>query len=259
MKINAWIMAVVLLAGMSVSQGVLAFSLPQTEQSLKASKLAHIQLKATLGESEAQFLLGLMYLSGRFVEQDQNLGVKWVIKAAEQGHLKAAQTIADLAFDGKIIKRDLILAEHWYQQLADKDDKWAQFRLGFIYAAGGQGIERNCGKAVDRFLAVGDDVSLGNVVWILSTCPESEYRNGDMAIEIGKGLVAANNQDPTNLDNLAAAYAEIGDYTAAINTQQRAIEALKQTAEYNRYDEFEARLHHYQQQKPYREVIPLGE
>lgn len=259
MKINVWVMAAGLLIGVMVTQSVQAFSVPQTEQASTASKLAHIQLKAAQGESEAQFLLGLMYLSGRFVVQDLPLGVNWVTEAAAQGHLKAAQTLADLAFDGKIIPRDLVLAEHWYQQLAAQDDKWAQFRLGFIYAAGGKGIERNCGKAVDYFLAVGDKISLGNVVWILSTCPEPEYRNGDKAIEIGKGLVAANNQDPTNLDNLAAAYAEIGDYTAAIDTQQRAIEALKQAAEQNRSVEFEARLQHYQQRKPYREVVPLSE
>ncbi|MCE9677636.1 sel1 repeat family protein [Shewanella sp. AS1] len=242
-----------------MSQNVQAFSLPQTPEAVTASKLAYIQLKAAQGESEAEFLLGLMHLSGRFVETDVEQGVLWVQKSAEQGHEKAAKTLADLAFDGKLIPRNLALAEHWYRQLAIKEDKWAQFRLGFIYAAGGQGVVRNCGKAVDYFTSVGDQVSLGNVVWILSTCPESEYRNGDLALEIGKGLVAANIQDPTSLDNLAAAYAEVGDYTAAVDTQQRAIEALKQTAEQNRFDEFESRLHNYQQQKPYREALSLNE
>ncbi|MCG9697526.1 sel1 repeat family protein [Shewanella sp. Isolate11] len=241
----------------TISHNVQAFSIPQTEQTVNASRLAYIQLRATEGEAEAQFLLGLMYLSGRFVDPDLQQGRMWLLNAAEQGHLKAAKTIADLAFDGKIIDQDLSLAEHWYQQLAVEGDKWAEFRLGFIYAAGGKGIERNCGKAVDHFLSVGDEVSLGNVVWILSTCPEPEYRNGDRAIEIGKGLVEANEQDPTNLDNLAAAYAEIGDYTAAIHTQKRAIEALKHSSQLNRFDEFERRLQKYQQQQPYREVVSL--
>ncbi len=259
MNLKVWTATLGLLASITISQSVEAFSIPQTEQAVDASKWAHIQLRANQGEPNAQFLLGLIYFSGRFVEQNITLGQYWVIKAAEQGNLKAAKTIADLAFDGKIIPRDLIVAEHWYQQLATEGDKVAQFRLGFIYAAGGEGIERHCGKAVEHFLSVGDDVSLGNVVWILSTCPEQEYRNGDRAIEIAKGLVESNEQDPTFLDNLAAAYAETGDYSAAIETQQQAIEILRDSSQSERFDEFERRLQRYQQRQPYHEVVSLTE
>ncbi|ASJ95611.1 sel1 repeat family protein [Shewanella marisflavi] len=256
---HVWKLATGLFALFALHQQAMAFSIPATAAAEPASKLAHIQLKATQGESEAQFLLGLMYLSGRFVDPNPQLGATWVERAAEIGHKKAAQTIADLAFDGKIIPRDLALAERWYLSLASENDKWAQFRLGFIYAAGGHGVTRNCGKAVDHFLAVGDEISLGNVVWILSTCPEAKYRDGGKALAIGKGLVAANSQDPTNLDNLAAAYAEIGDYSSAVDLQKQAIKALKQTAEYDKSDEFELRLENYRQQKPYREVVPLSQ
>ncbi|GIU45195.1 tetratricopeptide repeat protein [Shewanella algidipiscicola] len=257
MKINTWMIAASLLLGSAMSHGAFAFSIPATAQAQAASKLAHIQLKAAQGQAEAQYLLGLMYVSGRFVAQDTLLGPQWLIRAAEQGHLKAVQTIADLSFDGKLIDKDLAQAERWYQQLAAQGDTRATFRLGFIYASGGHGVVRNCGKAVDYFLAVGDNVALGNASWILATCPESEYRNGDKAMAIAKGLVAANNQDPTHLDNLAAAYAEIGDFNAAVNIQQQAIHALKQMADQHRFDEFQLRLQHYQQQKPYRETLPL--
>ncbi|NRB24486.1 MAG: SEL1-like repeat protein [Shewanella sp.] len=234
-----------------------AFSIPQPKTAVAASKVAHIQLKATQGKQEAQFLLGLMYLSGRFVSQDHLQGVKWISAAAEQGHAKAQQTLADLSFEGNIIERDLITAERWYLSLSEQGNKWAQFRLGFIYAAGGEGVERNCGKAVDRFNSVGDEVSLGNVAWILATCPEAKYRNGDKALELARSLVASDRQDPTNLDNLAAAYAETGDYNSAVETQQKAIDALKSSKMVNRSDEFEQRLQSYQQNKPFREIVPL--
>ncbi len=259
MRLKMWAVTLGLLTSVTLSQGVEAFSIPQTEQATNASKLAYIQLRAEQGESDAQFLLGLMYFSGRVVEQDLEKGQFWVTKAAEQGNLKAAKTIADLAFDGSIITKDLTVAEYWYQQLAVEGDKTAEFRLGFIYAAGGEGIERNCSKAVEHFLNVGDDVSLGNVVWILSTCPEQEYRNGDRAIEIAKGLVESNEQDPTFLDNLAAAYAETGDYKAAIETQQQAIEALKDSSQQSRVGEFKRRLNRYQKNQPYHEVVSLTE
>ncbi|MBW8183217.1 tetratricopeptide repeat protein [Shewanella nanhaiensis] len=242
-----------------MSTGAHAFSIPQPATAEAASKLAHIELKATQGEQEAQFLLGLMYLSGRFVAQNQPLGIKWVSLAAEQGHVKAQQTIADLSFEGNIIARDLAVAERWYLSLSEQGSKWAEFRLGFIYAAGGEGVQRNCGKAVKHFSAVGDEVSLGNVAWILSTCPEAKYRNGDRALELAQSLVKANQEDPTNLDNLAAAYAEIGDFSAAIVTQQKAIHALKLSEQVDRSDEFELRLQTYEQNKPFREKVPLSD
>ncbi|QLE87905.1 sel1 repeat family protein [Shewanella sp. Scap07] len=252
-------MSLSIICGVAVSSHVQAFSLPQPASEIKASKLAHIELRANHGDAEAEFLLGLMYLSGRFVTEDKPLGMQWMQRAAEQGHDKAQQTLADLTFEGNIVSRDLATAERWYLSLSEQGNKWAEFRLGFIYAAGGEGVERNCGKAVERFNAVGDDVSRGNVAWILATCPEAEYRNGTKAVEIAQSLVESNEQDPTNLDNLAAAYAELGDFQLAIQTQQKAIDALKQTAEINRSDEFEQRLQTYQSKQPYREIIPLGQ
>lgn len=257
MKFYPIILTAGLLSTFLTSSVAHAFSIPQPKIAVSASKVAHIQLKAAEGEKEAEFLLGLMYLSGRFVLVDQKLGVEWMSAAAEQGHPKAQQTLADLSFEGNIIERDLVTAEHWYLSLSEQGNKWANFRLGFIYAAGGEGIERNCGKAVEQFNSVGDEVSLGNVAWILATCPEAQYRNGDKAVKLAQSLVELNHKDPTNLDNLAAAYAETGDYHSAVATQQRAIDALKNTEMVNRSDEFEQRLQTYQQNKPFREVIPL--
>ncbi|QFU24405.1 SEL1-like repeat protein [Shewanella eurypsychrophilus] len=257
MKYHRLCLSAGLIFTLVTSTAVNAFSVPQPQSAIQASKVAHIQLKASQGEKEAQFLLGLMYLSGRFVDQDQYLGAKWISNAAEQGHPKAQQTLADLSFEGSIIERDLAMAEHWYLSLSEQGSKWAQFRLGFIYAAGGEGVERNCGKAVERFNSVGDEVSLGNVAWILATCPEAKYRNGDRALALAQSLVESNHEDPTNLDNLAAAYAETGDYIAAVETQQKAIDALKNSEMISRSDEFELRLQTYQENKPFREIVPL--
>ncbi|MEI6859330.1 MAG: tetratricopeptide repeat protein [Shewanella sp.] len=234
-----------------------AFSIPHSQTAVVASKVAHVQLQAIRGKQEAQFLLGLLYLSGRFVAKDQQQGIEWISTAAEKGHHKAQQTLADLSFEGNIIKRDLITAERWYLMLSEQGNKWAQFRLGSIYAAGGEGVARNCGKAVERFNLVGDEASLGNVVWILATCPEAKYRNGDKALELARSLIVLDHQDPNSLDNLAAAYAETGDYSAAVETQQQAIHALKGSKMVNLFDEFEQRLQSYQQNKPFREVAPL--
>ena len=249
------IVCVALLSGLSSS--VKAFVIPPSIESQAASKLVHIQIKAKQGNADAQFLLGLMNLSGRFVTQDTKQGLSWVNLAAQQQNIKAQQTLADLAFDGKLIPRDLALAEKWYLQMVAQGDKWAHFRLGFIYSAGGDGVVRNCGKAMEQFSAAGDAVSMGNIAWILATCPEAEYRDGSRAVSMSLKLLEHNQNDPTVLDNLAAAYAEQGDFTAAIDTQKKAIDALKDNPEIVRSDEFILRLKQYQNNQAYREVIPL--
>jgi tetratricopeptide (TPR) repeat protein len=249
------VICVVLLSGLSLS--VQAFVIPPSIESQAATKLVHIQIKAKQGNADAQFLLGLMNLSGRFVTQDTQQGLNWINLAALQQHIKAQQTLADLAFEGKLFPRDLALAEKWYLQMVEQGDKWAHFRLGFIYSAGGDGVVRNCGKAMEQFSVAGDAVSMGNIAWILATCPEAEYRDGSRAVSMSLKLLEHDQNDPTVLDNLAAAYAELGDFTAAIDTQKKAIDALKDYPEIARSDEFILRLKQYQNNQAYREIIPL--
>jgi uncharacterized protein len=256
--VKLWVVGVGLGLTLGASSMVQAFSLPQPEKERSASKLAQIQVRANQGEADAQYLLGLMYLSGRYLVADVELGLDWLSAAAAQEHPKAQQTVADLSFEGKLVKRNLAIAEQWYGQLSAQGNRWAQFRLGFIYSAGGDGVERNCGKAVTHFSAVGDAVSLGNVAWILATCPEAEYRDGHKAVQLALNLLQVDANDPTNLDNLAAAYAELGDFGAAVDAQLKAIAALKQTDGLDMIAEFERRLQNYRHQLPYREVLPLA-
>ncbi|PIW62524.1 tetratricopeptide repeat protein [Shewanella sp. CG12_big_fil_rev_8_21_14_0_65_47_15] len=259
MKYRQWVLGAGLTVVVGLSTAAHAFSIPQPANEIAASKFVHIQVQAAQGDADAQFLLGLMYLSGRFVAQEVPSGVHWMSLAAEQQHEKAQQTLADLSFEGQLVKRDLAVAEHWYKTMGERGSRWAQFRLGFIYASGGDGVVRNCGKAVEQFTQVGDDVALGNVAWILATCPEAEYRDGNKAVELSLQLLKVNENDPTNLDNLAAAYAEIGDFGAAISTQQKAIEALKMSAEITKTNEFMQRLQTYEQKRAYREAVRLLE
>ena len=59
-------------------------------------------------------------------------------------------------------------------------------------------------------------------------------------------------KDAGLLDTLAAAYAEAGDFDAAVNWQEKALGMLAKNDEQNRKD-FEARLTLYRAKKPYHE------
>lgn len=254
LKVTAVLLSVLSLKSM-------AFSIPQSPQAIEGSKIAYLQLNANLGKPEAQYLLGLMSLTGKYVDQNTQQAMSLITAAAEAGDEKAQKVLADLYYDGQLFPQDFMQAERWYKMLADnksnKHNQWANFRLGFIYAAGGAGVSRDCGKALFQFELVGDDLALGNAAWILATCPEAQYRDGHKAERMLKPLLAANKNNPVYLDNLAAAYAEQGDFKAAVKTQQQAIRVVDKVAQESEFNAYMKRLSLYKQQKPFREDLRL--
>jgi tetratricopeptide (TPR) repeat protein len=68
-----------------------------------------------------------------------------------------------------------------------------------------------------------------NLAWILSVHPEKEFRSGEEALEIAKRLCEATRfQEARFLDTLAVAYAETGQFDAAVETAKKAIEVAGQ-------------------------------
>jgi tetratricopeptide (TPR) repeat protein len=70
---------------------------------------------------------------------------------------------------------------------------------------------------------------LNNYAWALATSPEDSLRDGALAVEIATRAIESTDGEPlpNHLDTLAAAYAEIGDFDAAIREEQRALENLE--------------------------------
>jgi tetratricopeptide (TPR) repeat protein len=94
--------------------------------------------------------------------------------------------------------------------------------------------------------------ALNGLAWVLATCPETSLRDGHKAAETATkacDLTAWKNADP--IGTLAAAYAEVGDFDAAVKAQTKAIELL--TDEKTKAD-FRTRLAVYQQKQPYRQA-----
>jgi tetratricopeptide (TPR) repeat protein len=98
-----------------------------------------------------------------------------------------------------------------------------------------------------------DDASaLNGLAWVLATCPDASLRDGKMAVELATRACELNKWTGASfLDTLAAAYAETGDYTAAVRWQREAIAKL--SAGDPTRSEFSDRLQLYGSNKPYRE------
>lgn len=91
---------------------------------------------------------------------------------------------------------------------------------------------------------------LNNRARIEATCPDSKFRNGKKALADAKQASSYGLWKATYLGTLATAYAEIGDFNAAIKYQKRAMAIV---TEEDTLKEPEACLAGYEQHQPYRE------
>jgi len=90
------------------------------------------------------------------------------------------------------------------------------------------------------------------LAWLLATCPDARFRDGNLAIEVAlQSCKLTNWKDGNCVDTLAAGYAEAGQFDKATHYQEMALT----DSSYVRLSGLGARqrLELYQQQKAYRE------
>jgi protein O-mannosyl-transferase len=102
-----------------------------------------------------------------------------------------------------------------------------------------------------------DGNALNNLAWVLATYPEDTIRNGRRAVELAaKAITLPGGNVAIVVRTLAAAYAEAGDFSKAIETGERALDLA--TAQNN--TSLPSTLRHeielYQAHTPYRESPP---
>ncbi len=95
-----------------------------------------------------------------------------------------------------------------------------------------------------------------NHAWILATCPLAEVRNGKQAVEFAtQSCKLSGWKDAENLDTLAAAYAELGDFADAVMSEKKALATLA-LSEKRLAPEMRDRLVLYQRGHPYHATYP---
>jgi TPR repeat protein len=116
-----------------------------------AETLKWIQKAAEQGHAMAQFVIGKMYLYGMQVEQSDIKAAEWIQKAAEQG-VAGAQSMLGLMYkEARGVEQNFMKAIEWSLKAAEQDNSDAQFNLGMIYQEGGDGIERDDAKAAEWY------------------------------------------------------------------------------------------------------------
>jgi hypothetical protein len=78
---------------------------------------------AEQGHPDAQRGLGLLYIKGKGVSQDDKTAIKWYKLAAEQGHMVAQNELGVFYYKGQGVPKDIIRAKMWISIVASSGEK----------------------------------------------------------------------------------------------------------------------------------------
>ncbi len=92
-----------------------------------------------------------------------------------------------------------------------------------------------------------DAYALRAMATILTTCPNDRFRDGKRAVELAtKACELRGWMDGDDIDTLAAAYAQAGDFQSAVKWQEKALELTPA-----KKDDYRSRLNLYKSGNPY--------
>jgi Flp pilus assembly protein TadD len=97
---------------------------------------------------------------------------------------------------------------------------------------------------------------LNETAWILATNPNASIRNGTEAVSLARQAVQrTESRDPAFLKTLAAAYAESGQFSEAVETARQALELATQQNLATEAEQLQNQLSLYEKGLPYRKAI----
>ncbi|WP_416694359.1 tetratricopeptide repeat protein [Candidatus Pseudothioglobus sp. Uisw_050_01] len=116
------------------------------EKALKA-----FELGSKTGDLNAMTALGIMYITGVGVIQDDTKGFKYVQEAANKSHPKAQYTLGAIYYLGAGVNIDFNKAFSWISLSANQGYSDAQHNLAQMYEAG-EGVSQNFEQAYEYYL-----------------------------------------------------------------------------------------------------------
>lgn len=218
------------------------------EYNQAAKQIRHV-LQLHPGHTEALATLGVLYLH----KNEHDKAVFYLKQAMETCTGDPTDVLRSLAL-AYADKQDYENAESIFKQILTQhpEDSGCLNNLAAIAKKKG-----NIEKAMELWnrVLLQDQYSvfaLRNLAWIMATSPDASRRNPKQALEYALRAYQADGDRPTEvLDALAAAYAATGDFQAAVQMQQRAIDRARKNPLDTRVPELQQRLALYKNQQPY--------
>ncbi len=137
--------------------------------------------------------------------------------------------------------------------LAEVGNPGAQTELGKMYQYG-QGVTQDYAEAIKWYrkaVEEGSELAMRTLAWIFATSPDESLQDGFEAIRLAKTYLKVHYDEVYVLDTLAAAYAEVGRFEEAVETQKKVLSMTKEDDP--QLAEFQSHLNSYQKNKPWRE------
>lgn len=134
----------------------------------------------------------------------------------------------------------------------DPKDAFVYFHYAMLLS--GQGRIREAVVQYQKALALDDQLFLAcnNLAWILATCPDAQIRNGAQAVDLAeRACRLTGNAQPFLLGTLAAAYAETGRFSQAVQTAEKAISLARKMGQNDLAARNEQLLEFYRTRRPY--------
>jgi TPR repeat protein len=114
-----------------------------------------IQRAANKGYKEAQYRLGILYITGTTVDQDVAKAAQLLNKAAGKGLIAAMQRMASCYYRGVgSISQDFTKALEWFEMAAAHGDDYAAYMVGVIWAEG-KGVTQDCARGITWYELAG--------------------------------------------------------------------------------------------------------
>jgi len=149
-------------------------------------EIKSLEVAAEQGDMEAQFNLGLMYYDGEGTEVNYEKALYWWEKAAEQGDVRAQFNVGSMYYDGEGTEVNYKKALYWYEKAAEQGDVDAQFETGCIYYKG-EGTKRNKEKALywwEQAAAQGNKRAQEYIEANSNNTPKSSVKNLSNTVEL---------------------------------------------------------------------------
>lgn len=145
---------------------------------------------ANEGNEIAQMRLGRFFLEGNDeINEDEEKGVEWIKKSAEQGNAEAQELLGNCYMQGTGIDKDEKMAVYWHEKAAEQGQTFSQSELVRCYEQG-IGVEKN-DQIVVKWL---EKLTDADSQFKLAFYYESVFgENEQKVVEIYQRLVSENN------------------------------------------------------------------
>jgi GAF domain/Sel1 repeat len=105
---------------------------PQVAAPVPELGLNEIRKRAELGDPYEQVALATRYATGEDVPQDYSMALRWFLKAAEQGHVGAQDTLGAYYWLGHGVRKDVTKAYFWSVLARASGKEASKVRVAFM-------------------------------------------------------------------------------------------------------------------------------